>query len=1501
MNLGSRVATRLGSIFSLLTIIAVVVGVPAALVVFVGWPLPTKVPTMESLSDAFEREGVPLEVIVNGLAIVVWVAWAQLTWALAAETRALAQGRVARHARVWPGAQMMARSLVASAALVVSSLGGVRTVHAAPLAALQEIEVPEEDASLRSAEPGIVVPDAPPAPTAPTAPGEPDVSGLPGVTPTDPAAAATGVTTPPSTPTAPAAPTAPTGPTVSAPTRQETIYEVQRGDTFWGLAEQHLGNGMRWREIRDRNVGRAVAPGRTLGHGEDRLEVGWRIVLPAAGPSLPLSATIDGALPSEPLTAPASVAPPGTELSQLVELEEQLAAEAGVDGVPPEQQLVDIAAATELDAAAAPAGNGNGAGTRDAADRAAEAERRVAAERAAEAARLAEDVTVEQELVAEAPATAEETGTLVTGARTADPAQASAASSAAPPQTPAPPAGVGTLTVQPGDHFWGIAERQLEEAWGRPVTAAEIAPYWRTLIDANRSRIVSGDPDVIFPGQVFSTPATPSSPGAGGSTPAPRPTPPAPEPEPEPEPDDTAEMPEAPADEAAPGDQAPGDRGDEGGAPGQDAGDGRADDDEATAGEGGAPGQDAGEAPAEGEGEAPADEGGRDQADDEGDGGDGEDGEDEEAAGPREGARAAGALPKEAAPEDAGDEQAQGDPSATTEPQATTEPPTTAPATSPPPTEAPVTTAPPPTTAAPQPTSPPATQAPAPDPEPEPTPQPDAEQGAGSGDRAGDGDSDEAAGAPGGATPTTAPAPTVLPGGGTTAPEPADEGGTGSEAPSATFPDDTADDELAQDFTEDDDESGGVPLLAVAGSAALAGLVLMGLARRRRARSRSLRPGGHVEPRLEADILAERDLAVAAGDVLDVVWATSRALGAVLAVKEDLPAVTAVLVGADRKVTVHFAEPFDPAPPFEVGPTSDRWTLYLDDLDEVDLVSGPEPAVAVLDTLTALGRTDNDEWLFVDLESLGALELAGDPVVAAELAQSIVTELTLQPASDNLVDLTVVGVDELAPSVAEQGVANTQLDQDLVRRFEQSADETTSFLDMQGLRSTAAARAKGLARDGLFVTVVAFGGAAPADPVLLERLASAATPGGRGVAVVAVGALGAGATRVIVHSDGRAHIPRLGLTVTAARLERQDLDRISELLAREPDTAPRPPEEPDDVDPGADPLWAVPRSREEEARTEPGPGYDAGAGAPYAPDEELDEAALRREFGPPEVSPDYLEPSWRYCVRIFADHMVETPEGEVISFRYGDNPDVPNKNTHRGPELLSYLALSGRAASATDVRDHLWWDRPVALGTVNKLLYGTRKVLGGADLLSLAQDDPVGRYRLSPEVVTDVELLAHALQHAHSIAQLYPDVAIDVLRNQLARIETVAFRSGHLGQGLAEWAAAYRVVDRVEQPVIDAALLVAKLSTDRGPDGYEEALWAVDQGLFACPVNEALVRAAMEIEARLGSTEAVNARYLTLAARLARDELEPEPETIDLRARLGGGRGRGGGGRNGIR
>ncbi len=65
-------------------------------------------------------------------------------------------------------------------------------------------------------------------------------------------------------------------------------------------------------------------------------------------------------------------------------------------------------------------------------------------------------------------------------------------------------------TVEPGDHFWCIAETSLAEAWGRPPTDAEIVPFWNALIELNRHRLVHPDnPDLVFPGQVFEIPQIP--------------------------------------------------------------------------------------------------------------------------------------------------------------------------------------------------------------------------------------------------------------------------------------------------------------------------------------------------------------------------------------------------------------------------------------------------------------------------------------------------------------------------------------------------------------------------------------------------------------------------------------------------------------------------------------------------------------------------------------------------------------------------------------------------------------------------------------------------------------------------------------------------------------------------------------------------------------------------------------------------------------------------------
>lgn len=72
---------------------------------------------------------------------------------------------------------------------------------------------------------------------------------------------------------------------------------------------------------------------------------------------------------------------------------------------------------------------------------------------------------------------------------------------------PTPPAAApDEWTVAPGDHLWSIAERRLAAARGHQPSDAEVAPYWRALIAANRDRLP--DPDLLFPGQRLRLPPT---------------------------------------------------------------------------------------------------------------------------------------------------------------------------------------------------------------------------------------------------------------------------------------------------------------------------------------------------------------------------------------------------------------------------------------------------------------------------------------------------------------------------------------------------------------------------------------------------------------------------------------------------------------------------------------------------------------------------------------------------------------------------------------------------------------------------------------------------------------------------------------------------------------------------------------------------------------------------------------------------------------------------------
>jgi hypothetical protein len=62
--------------------------------------------------------------------------------------------------------------------------------------------------------------------------------------------------------------------------------------------------------------------------------------------------------------------------------------------------------------------------------------------------------------------------------------------------------------VRPGDHLWKIAGEHLQIVLERAPTQDEHARYWLEVIDAARSVIRSGDPDLIYPGEEIPLPAT---------------------------------------------------------------------------------------------------------------------------------------------------------------------------------------------------------------------------------------------------------------------------------------------------------------------------------------------------------------------------------------------------------------------------------------------------------------------------------------------------------------------------------------------------------------------------------------------------------------------------------------------------------------------------------------------------------------------------------------------------------------------------------------------------------------------------------------------------------------------------------------------------------------------------------------------------------------------------------------------------------------------------------
>lgn len=238
--MGSRTGRAFRGLAALVALAGALVAPPLALARFVGNPLPQRVPPLDEMVDGLARTGINDRTVIGVLAILAWIIWAQLALAVVAEIGAVAGRRPTRRLPVLPGLQPLAGQLVAAVLVLGSSFGAARTA------------APPTPLVLHRAQPvaAVMLSEAP----------------APALTSSNSTRLETG--------------------TAAAPTE---TYLVQRHDTLWSIAEDRLGDGLRWREIRDLNVGRTQSDGSAVSATSDVIRPGWQLLVPASRSPAPSS------------------------------------------------------------------------------------------------------------------------------------------------------------------------------------------------------------------------------------------------------------------------------------------------------------------------------------------------------------------------------------------------------------------------------------------------------------------------------------------------------------------------------------------------------------------------------------------------------------------------------------------------------------------------------------------------------------------------------------------------------------------------------------------------------------------------------------------------------------------------------------------------------------------------------------------------------------------------------------------------------------------------------------------------------------------------------------------------------------------------------------------------------------------------------------------------------------------------------------------------------------
>jgi nucleoid-associated protein YgaU len=239
----------LRGVVALIALVAILGGLPWALVRFGNWPIRTLPDRrwLESLNHAVSDDA-----MFAALTVAAWAIWAAFAYAVVVEMKAAARGIRPPRIHFFGPIQIAAHGLVAGLVLAVS------IHHAATAAGAATMPV------------GFV-----PAPMQRVAVVEPFVRSTPARA-------------------APAA-TRTSGAVLDRHANEEDLktVTVERGDSAWSLADKHLGDPMRWRELWDLNR-HTVQPDGRIWNNQQTIVPGWILRIPGTTESAESPAGSDG-------------------------------------------------------------------------------------------------------------------------------------------------------------------------------------------------------------------------------------------------------------------------------------------------------------------------------------------------------------------------------------------------------------------------------------------------------------------------------------------------------------------------------------------------------------------------------------------------------------------------------------------------------------------------------------------------------------------------------------------------------------------------------------------------------------------------------------------------------------------------------------------------------------------------------------------------------------------------------------------------------------------------------------------------------------------------------------------------------------------------------------------------------------------------------------------------------------------------------------------------------